>query len=74
MGSSTQTPGERARDVHETGGFVEPRAGSKTVEKRDILPLLGNDTWAVQPVACSFTKDFNSRWHDFEKLNLCLIL
>jgi hypothetical protein len=34
-------PGERAPSIHLIGGWVDPRAGIVTVEKRTFVPLLG---------------------------------
>jgi hypothetical protein len=53
------TFGDRDRGAHWIGGWVGPRAGLDTVEKRKSLTPVGNRTPVVQPVA------YSSRYTDW---------
>jgi hypothetical protein len=46
-------PGERAAVTHVIGDWVDPTAGLDAVEK--IIPLAGNRTPVIQPVAPHYT-------------------
>jgi hypothetical protein len=49
------TLSERAPGIHWKRGWVGPRAGLDTIEKRTLLTTDGNSTPVVQPTACCYT-------------------
>jgi hypothetical protein len=67
------TPGEITPCNHCIGGWVGPKAGLDAVKKRKILPLLGIETLAVQPVAIPTELSWLKVIQTFQKIFWTLI-
>lgn len=51
MDMSGHTPGGRTPGTHHTRDWVDPIGSLDILENKNLLPLQGNEPWAIQSVA-----------------------